>query len=800
MLISHPANSISGKDKPLSQHLNSVAQKSVQILQSKTLNLKSIPLDDLLVLSYLIGLFHDFGKANNKWQSEIKKDNPDLPPHAHLSALMGMKVVETLFPKKPLYSYLIYLIIRRHHQDLISLDNVGKIQELKNLYRNIDNDVFSIYDEILKHLDDKSLQKMKDLDLKEIYSSLENCFRNGNLSNQIRRWNKLIFKLSINSNIHSIEFFFILNLLFSILIDNDKKDAADLLFEENIKAPNSSVFVDKYLEEKRKSDTQKFDEKILLNQKKNEFYEEVTKNENIHPQNYIYLLSAPTGIGKTFTAYSVALKLQSKLDFETKIIYALPYTSIIEQNYSEIEKILNFNLGPKYEKNSSLFLLKHHHLANFTYQSENYDSKSYLHDQLLVESWDSLNIITTFVQIFHSIIGYKNKFLKKFHNIVNSIIILDEIQNLPIEYRKLIQKTFLVLAKNFNIYFIFMSATQPTIFNDNEAIELGNQEYFAEPLFNRIDGQFIQIQYTLEDFFEEINNTFQNHKYQNCLLVCNTRKSAITLYNLIKESSTFKTQYQIFSLTNNLIPKHRKEKINLIQKKLQKNEKIIVVSTQLIEAGVDFDFEVVYRDFAPMDSIVQSAGRCNRFNKLQNKGKFFVINLIDNNNKNLSFAQCVYHPKLLESTREVFKTISSFDSSNFQEMTQSFFSKLNAQRDSDKLLRAIQHINYSQQKDNEIPIKEFAIIKNNIPRVNLLIVLDEESKLILSQYEKTLTITDKWERFSHFIKYKQKIQNYIIQISKTDLIDEMEVLTEGLYRLNLEQNSLVYNSEIGYNK
>src|SRR5690606_37693691 len=148
--------------------------------------------------------------------------------------------------------------------------------------------------------------------------------------------------------------------------------------------------------------------------------------------------------------------------------YALPFTSVIDQNEAVIQKLLK--QLPDYAKNQHRYLIKHHHLTNIEYVKEN-EELPLSQSLLLTESWESEIIVTTFIQLFYTLIGYENRMLKRFHQIAGSIVILDEIQNIPVEYWPLLKLVLSKMAELFSCTFILLTATQPHIFEKGETVE-----------------------------------------------------------------------------------------------------------------------------------------------------------------------------------------------------------------------------------------------------------------------------------------------------------------------------------------
>ncbi|GAI75295.1 unnamed protein product, partial [marine sediment metagenome] len=232
-----------------------------------------------------------------------------------------------------------------------------------------------------------------------------------------------------------------------------------------------------------------------INYIRNEIRETVLKNikDSCNITQKIFTLTAPTGTGKTLISLSAALLLRKilkntyGLKCEPHIIYSLPFTSIIDQNHSVFNEVLD-QIGD-FKEHENEYLLKHHYLSEIFYKTEGIDKEEGVDESLaLIETWESEIIVTTFIQLFHTLIGYKNRSLKKFHNIVNSIIILDEVQNIPVEYWDLIRVILIGLTEYFNCRIILMTATKPLIFQKGEYKELVDdyEKYFKKTELNRV--------------------------------------------------------------------------------------------------------------------------------------------------------------------------------------------------------------------------------------------------------------------------------------------------------------------------
>lgn len=327
----------------------------------------------------------------------------------------------------------------------------------------------------------------------------------------------------------------------------------------------------------------------------------------------IFLVEAPTGIGKTFIALQLSLEL-GKVKNKKRIINALPMTSIIDQTFEEYSKIID-----------SIILMKFHHLS---YSKEYINNDKEIEDErnyskqknlFLNKSWSEDNVIvTTFNQVLNLFYSNKNSDLIKFWTLRDSVIIFDEIQAIPRVLLKDFSETINYLSKEFNIDFILMSATVPDIkkyLDDKLFCELIDTKYYSMDFNNRYALTIKQSIDCNEKLITEIEKEFKNNK--SVLCVVNTKKLALDIYQEL--SKTIKKKETVFLLSSLFIPKHRKEIINKIKSIIKLNKKIILVSTQVIEAGVDLDFDTGFREFAPFYSIIQTAGRVNRENRKEVK-------------------------------------------------------------------------------------------------------------------------------------------------------------------------------------
>ncbi|MEW5757076.1 MAG: CRISPR-associated helicase Cas3' [Pseudomonadota bacterium] len=318
----------------------------------------------------------------------------------------------------------------------------------------------------------------------------------------------------------------------------------------------------------------------------------------------IYTLTVPTGGGKTLSGMAFALEHAAKHQ-KQRIIVAIPYTSIIEQTAEQYRAIFGEAV------------LEHH--SNLDPEKENAKSR------LAAENWDAPIVVTTNVQLLESLFAARTSRCRKLHNLVNSVIIIDEAQLLPPDYLQPILDVLRLLTENYGVTLVLSTATQPALgsVKDNFGRTVLRGLDARREIVSDVDGLFsalarVEVK-TPADMsqrrtWEELANEICQH--DSVLAIVNSRKDARELHRLMPKGTTH--------LSAQMCGEHRSEVIADIKRKLKNGEPVRVISTQLVEAGVDLDFPVVYRALAGLDSIAQAAGRCNREGKLE-KGKVVVF-------------------------------------------------------------------------------------------------------------------------------------------------------------------------------
>ena len=397
-----------------------------------------------------------------------------------------------------------------------------------------------------------------------------------------------------------------IRMLYSCLVDADFLDTEAFLDPDKSKARKGYQSLNEllplfetYMERKQAGA-----DDTTVNKQRTEILRQCIAKSSHKPA--IFTLTVPTGGGKTLSSMAFALHHAAKHG-KRRIIYVIPYTSIIEQTADQFRQIFNDAV------------VEHH--SNVDVSDEGHETTK---SRLACENWDAPVIVTTSVQFFESLFANRSSRCRKLHNIVNSVVVLDEVQLLPPEYLNPILHTMKELQKNYGVTFVLSSATQPA-FGEHKSVDfhfegLGDTvEIMENPValhkaFKRVEIHVpdnLMTSRTWEDLAKELA------QYPSVLCIVNRRDDCRILYELMPKEATF-------HLSALMCGAHRSQVISQIKQRLKDKLPTRVISTQLVEAGVDLDFPVVYRAIAGLDSIAQAAGRCNR-EGLLDKGRVVVF-------------------------------------------------------------------------------------------------------------------------------------------------------------------------------
>ena len=341
-------------------------------------------------------------------------------------------------------------------------------------------------------------------------------------------------------------------------------------------------------------------EKTPINKERFNYLRHVVNNADRSGQG-IYQMSGSTGIGKTLTGLSAAFH-HARTNQQRRIIFALPYMTVTEQTASVFREILG----------DDRIVLEHH---SGYLEDDSDDTWS----RLASENWDAPVVVTTTVQLFESLFARSPSRLRKLHNLANAVIVIDEAQTIPLEVLDPVLDAIKWLAKYANTTVVFMTATQPAwdslkLFED---LTLGNWGYLSTTsTFRRVNWIYQAEPIEAADVAKQLMEQNQ------VLCIVNSIKDSLNIWASIVPGD------DCFYLSSRLCKAHRRQVVEELKERLSGNLPCKVVSTQLIEAGIDLDFPVVWRALAPLPSIAQAAGRCNR-NAHLDKGNMIVFQLVD---------------------------------------------------------------------------------------------------------------------------------------------------------------------------
>ena len=688
--------------QPLKEHLENVASLAKEFASSMG--------QEVETMAKVAGLLHDIGKYTKEFQARLSGDLTKVD-HSTRGAKMAIK----RYKNKDM-GYFIAYAIAGHHAGLANGSGEGK--------------------------------------------------RRGTLANRLERnlpylcdeWEKEVTLDStlpcpkfIPSDNQMFQCAFLIRMIFSCLVDADYLDTERFFLKVENKTSKRgfgdistrvlSKRLDDHLTElgKRQGVTKKSQD-ILDNRRK--IFETVNKNAEL--EQGIFSLTVPTGGGKTLTSLSFALKHALKHELK-RIIYVAPFTSIIEQNADVFRKI---------HRDFNDIVLEHH--SSFV-NKENKDNpdkhQSFEKLKLAMENWDYPIITTTAVQFFESLFSGRPSMCRKLHNIANSVVILDEAQTIPLDVLRPCIEVLKELSLNYRTSIVLCTATQPAL-KEEDGFKGGFQnvkELAPDPqdMFNEFKRVTVRNIGSIDD--DKLVEKIQEHKQILCIV--NNRRHAAHLFDKIKEKSPFEKN-GVYHLTTTMCARHRSVVLEEIRNCLKQNSTCRLVSTSLIEAGVDIDFPFVLRANCGLDSIAQAAGRCNREGKRNIEESLVEVFSSDETKWKIphEIKQYIY------STRGILKNSNLKNDLLGLEAVHEYFTNLFWRKN---------------QGDDELGLnilKVFSVAKiKSIPFEDI----EEKFRMIKDEYQKPVIINYKGEIYnvltnleyaSHCYDFARQLQPYTVQV------------------------------------
>ena len=581
----------------------------------------------------LLGLMHDFGKYSRKFQKYIHDEtslfNPDLDDeestpngskvdHSTAGAQWVYRELRKFGAEQgigELFGQMLGLCIASHHgEGLIDcLDGEGNPKWIERFNKT---DELTHLVECEQNADEAVQQKARELVGENLIRSL------------LKAVKPILSDPVSNDKVKEFYLGCLTRFLFSCLIDADRINSSDFEREAQkevrrlTEKPDWQSAIDKL-----ETHLASFENRYPIDEIRRKISDECLKRA-VDSQG-IYTLTVPTGGGKTLASLRYALHHAQKHNLD-RIIYIIPYTSIIDQNAQAVREILGED-----------WVLEHH--SNLEPEKQSWQ------DKLLSENWDKPIVFTTMVQFLDAWFGGGTRGARHIHPMTNAVLIFDEIQTLPVKCVHLFCNVLNWLTTFGKSTAVLCTATQPLLGESglqnfpeekresisvrgllklSENAEIMGKHQDLDKLFDELSRVEIQFNEKVGGWNVEEAGTFllkQFQTTQSCLFIVNTKKWAQELYQYCQRQNV--PPEALFHLSTNQCAAHRKAIFDTIKARLKNKQPVICISTQLIEAGVDISMACVIRALGGLDSIAQAAGRCNRHGEKDGKGQVYVLNL-----------------------------------------------------------------------------------------------------------------------------------------------------------------------------
>lgn len=571
---------------------------------------------------YLAGLLHDMGKNTSVFRTYIEKASRDEPvvkgsvnhTFAAVIYLLERYHVNNSPGYPTLTCEILAFAVGSHHGEFDCVD----LEKVNGFDHRLLKDKESIYYAEALEMFLKNCATEEDLDclFQESVKEIEKIF--------------LLLKDTCGNGKNTMTFVVgrIARLILSAIIDADRRDTAEFMMNQPIVPIQSGRELWSNVISRVDEKMSGFTADSPINEAR-AFFSETCYQEGQRHSNGIFRLTLPTGAGKTLSSLRYALSNAQQYN-KKRIVFVIPLLSILEQNSAVIRKYID----------DDQIILEHH--SNFI---KEFNDKEELDDyELLTDTWNSPIIITTLVQLLNTLFSGKTSSIRRMSALTDSVIIIDEVQSLPKKTLYMFNLTLNFLAYICGATIILSSATQPVFDNVEFPIRFSDSRDIIpfDPIRNsifmrtRIHDVTCPFGMNIEDLTDFCRQKFE--EVQSMLIICNTKSSAAKVFEQLKLAQR---DTKIFHLSASMCMKHRIDTLKEIMEYLGRKEKMICVSTQLVEAGVDFSFQRVIRVLAGMDSIAQAAGRCNRSGDYGDLCDVFIVNL-KSGDENLSMLKEIY--------------------------------------------------------------------------------------------------------------------------------------------------------------
>ena len=584
---------------------------------------------------------------------------------------------------------------------------------------------------------------------------------------------------------------FLERMLLSILIDSDRTDTADFMSETETETVFSNKEIQAVWEDMNKALKKKLEnfshKKDIISAQR----QSISDRCELFAVNEVGIcrLIVPTGGSKTLSSLRFAINSCLNHNKE-KIIYTAPYMSILEQNGDEIRSISGDENYIEHHSNAFAEIDGKEELAEY---------------ELRTEKWDLPVVATTMVQFLNSIFSGKMQSVRRTHRLKNSVIIIDEVQSIPIKCINILNLAINFLSKICNCTIVLCSATQP-VFEETEYPLLVDEnssmtgDYSVDfEIFKRtkIIAHITKYDKTYAETADFCYNEY--NKNGNMLIIVNTKNSAKAIYELMKDKE-YSDNPQIIHLSTNMCAQHRKDKIAEIRKCLKNGTPIICITTQLIEAGVDVSFKCVVRSLAGLDNISQAAGRCNRHGENDMICPVYIVGIKEENVsmlKDIKEAQTVSRYMINKNSEQDFSSPQIL-SEYYKILFDNRKSEMNYNCSNNETILGLLSTNsrrYTGGVENQYLAQAFKTAGDEFDVIDtesqgVLVPYNEEAKRIINQLEKETDI----KRASKLLRTAQKYMVNVYTYALKKMVDE-KIIRQTNSIFILEESN--YNGQIG---
>lgn len=593
----------SGETQNLVNHLTGVSKKIYGLTNND-------------VYGVIAGMLHDIGKYSVAFQEYIRSDSDEnKPDHSSAGAQWILDLLcnraeqigdEEINRIAKLIARMISHCVVGHHSGLLNGTSVG---EGTSLDHRLTKTVKPYLNNIAPEISEKIAY------LVNVLLSEENL-------DYVCQWVDSDGNIS-GRDAYSLQF--AIRMFFSSLVDADRLDSEQAGNPDQWKT-RIAIKKDAFpvLLKKIEDHLRTLPSNGIVNKVRKEVSEQCKDAASNEPG--FFDLTVPTGGGKTFA--SLRFALHHAINYEMRrVIYVMPYTTIIDQNADEFRKVLDQDSG-------STNVLEHH--SNMEPKRETVES------ELLADNWESPVVVTTSVQFFESFYASKPSRCRRLHAIRQAVIILDEAQTVPVRYLKAVTWALEELVTNYNCSVVFCTATQPLLDSrrldgdalDNHRIGVTKirpiitdpQKHFLALSRVRVRPVDSEKPLCVPEIVDRVIAKVRESKSVLCIL--NTKSNAKAIFKELKKNESVADR--VWHLSTSMCPQHRKDVIEIVKLLTSYCRKTgtkapVVISTQLVEAGVNLDFDVVFRAMAGIDSIAQAAGRCNREGRMSHPGEVYYF-------------------------------------------------------------------------------------------------------------------------------------------------------------------------------